>query len=179
MPLIQQRPFRSPHYTVSHAGLVGGGRLPGPGEISLAHRGVLFLDEIPEFAGHSLEAMRQPLEDGTVTISRANGSVTFPAKFMLIGAMNPCPCGFLSDPGRECTCSQSSIVRDQKRLSGPLIDRIDIHVEVPRVEYDKLTNALQPEPSVTIRARVQQARDTQIARFAGSKRTCNADMGPG
>jgi magnesium chelatase family protein len=179
MPLIQQRPFRSPHYTVSHAGLVGGGRLPGPGEISLAHRGVLFLDEIPEFAAHSLEALRQPLEDGMVTISRANGSVTFPAKFMLIGAMNPCPCGFLNDPGRDCTCSQSSVVRYQKRLSGPLLDRIDIHVEVPRVEYDKLTNSLQPEPSVDIRARVQRARDAQIARFTEGRRTCNADMGPG
>ncbi len=177
-PLIHERPFRSPHYTVSHAGLVGGGHIPRPGEISLAHRGVLFLDEIPEFASHSLEALRQPLEDGMVTISRANGSLTFPAKFMLIGAMNPCPCGFFNDPGRECTCSQSSILRYQKRLSGPLIDRIDIHVEVPHVEYEKLTGTTTPEASVSIRARVQAARDIQISRFAGTKRKSNAEMGP-
>jgi len=180
MPLIRQRPFRSPHYTVSHAGLVGGGRMPGPGEISLAHRGVLFLDEIPEFAAHSLEALRQPLEDGMVTISRANGSVTFPAKFMMIGAMNPCPCGFFSDPGRECTCSQSSILRYQKRLSGPLLDRMDIHVEVPRVEYEKLTGTTTPESSSDIRGRVHVARERQHRRFdANGRQTCNADMGPG
>ena len=177
-PLIEQRPFRSPHYTVSHAGLVGGGQLPKPGEISLAHRGVLFLDEIPEFAAHSLEALRQPLEDGMVTISRANGSLTFPAKFMLIGAMNPCPCGFFNDPGRECTCSQSAIMRYQKRLSGPLLDRIDIHVEVPHVEYEKLTGSAQPESSTSIRARVQAARDIQLKRFEGTKRASNAEMGP-
>jgi len=177
-PLIRQRPFRSPHYTVSHAGLVGGGHIPKPGEISLAHRGVLFLDEMPEFASHSLEALRQPLEDGMVTISRANGSLTFPAKFMLIGAMNPCPCGFFSDPGRECTCSQSAILRYQKRLSGPLIDRIDLHVEVPHVEYEKLTGTGQPERSDSIRSRVQAARDIQIRRFEGTRRTSNAEMGP-
>jgi magnesium chelatase family protein len=178
-PLIRQRPFRSPHYTVSHAGLVGGGQIPKPGEISLGHRGVLFLDEIPEFASHSLEALRQPMEDGMITISRAHGSLTFPAKFMLIGAMNPCPCGFFSDPGRECTCSQSAILRYQKRLSGPLLDRIDIHVEVPRVEYEKLTGTVQPEPSARIRERVQSARNRQIERFHDSKRTSNAEMGPG
>lgn len=177
-PLIRQRPFRSPHYTVSHAGLVGGGHIPKPGEISLAHRGVLFLDEIPEFASHSLEALRQPLEDGMVTISRANGSLTFPAKFMLIGAMNPCPCGYFSDPGRECTCSQSAILRYQKRLSGPLLDRIDIHVEVPHVEYEKLTGSSQPERSESIRRRVQAARDLQIKRFEGTRRASNAEMGP-
>lgn len=178
-PLVRTRPFRSPHYTVSHAGLVGGGHIPKPGEISLAHRGVLFLDEIPEFASHSLEALRQPMEDGMVTISRANGSLTFPAKFMLIGAMNPCPCGFFSDPGRECTCSQSAILRYQKRLSGPLLDRIDIHVDVPRVEYEKLTGTSEPEPSSAIRTRAQAARDRQIERFKDSKRTSNAEMSPG
>ena len=177
-PLVRHRTFRSPHYTVSHAGLVGGGQIPKPGEISLAHRGVLFLDEMPEFASHSLEALRQPMEDGTVTISRAHGSLTFPAKFMLIGAMNPCPCGFLGDPGRECTCSQSTILRYQKRISGPLLDRIDIHVEVPRVEYEKLTGSSQPEQSARIQQRVQIARDRQIERFRGSRRTSNAEMGP-
>lgn len=178
-PLIRQRPFRFPHYTVSHAGLVGGGHIPKPGEISLAHRGVLFLDEMAEFASHGLEALRQPMEDGMVTISRANGSLTFPAKFMLIGAMNPCPCGFFNDPGRECRCSQSSIIRYQKRLSGPLLDRIDIHVDVPRVEYDKLTGIQEPEPSQAIRQRAQGARNLQIARFEDSNRTSNAEMGPG
>jgi magnesium chelatase family protein len=177
-PLVRQRPFRSPHYTVSHAGLVGGGQFPHPGEISLAHRGILFLDELPEFTHGSLEALRQPLEDGVVTISRAHGSVSFPAKFMLIGAMNPCPCGFASDPERECTCTQMSIVRYQRRLSGPLLDRVDIHVEVPRVEYDKLTGTSVPEASQTIRQRVERARDLQLQRFTGTKRTSNAEMGP-
>ncbi|HEX6510444.1 MAG TPA: YifB family Mg chelatase-like AAA ATPase [Chloroflexota bacterium] len=177
-PLVRQRPFRSPHYTVSHAGLVGGGQWPRPGEISLAHRGVLFLDELPEFSHTSLEALRQPMEDGMVTISRAHGSVSFPAKFMLVGAMNPCPCGFASDPARECTCTQQSILRYQRRLSGPLLDRIDIHVEVPRVEYDKLTGTTKPETSAQIRERVEAARRVQVERFAGTKLTCNAEMGP-
>lgn len=176
-PLVRQRPFRSPHHTVSHAGLVGGGTSRSR-EISLAHRGVLFLDEMPEYASHSLEALRQPIEDGVVTISRVNGSLTFPAKFMLIGAMNPCPCGFFSDPGRECTCSQSAIPRYQKRLSCPLLDRIDIHVEVRRVEYEKLTGTSQPESSAAIRQRAQKARDRQGERFNGSRRTSNAEMGP-
>lgn len=177
-PLMRQRPFRAPHYTVSHAGLVGGGQFPRPGEISLAHRGVLFLDELPEFSHTSLEALRQPLEDGTVTISRAHGSVIFPAKFMLVAAMNPCPCGFASDPGRECTCTQQQILRYQKRLSGPLMDRIDIHVEVPRVDYDKLTGTTSPESSAAIRDRVQRAREIQRRRFAGTAITANAEMGP-
>lgn len=177
-PLVLQRPFRSPHYTVSHAGLVGGGQWPRPGEISLAHRGVLFLDELPEFTHISLEALRQPLEDGMVTISRAHGSVSFPAKFMLIGAMNPCPCGYASDPDRECTCTQQSILRYQRKLSGPLLDRIDVHVEVPRVEYEKLTGVGRPESSGDIRARVQKAREAQQDRFAGTRTTCNAEMGP-
>ncbi|HZU14756.1 MAG TPA: YifB family Mg chelatase-like AAA ATPase [Chloroflexota bacterium] len=177
-PLILQRPFRAPHYTVSHAGLVGGGQWPRPGEISLAHRGVLFLDEMAEFAHNSLEALRQPLEDGVVTISRAQGSVTFPAKFMLVGAMNPCPCGFASDPDRECTCTQQQILRYQKKLSGPLVDRIDVHVEVPRVEYDKLTGIGTPESSVDIRRRVERGRAVQGKRFAGTRMVTNADMGP-
>ena len=178
-PLVRRRPFRSPHHTTSHAGLVGGGRLPRPGEISLAHRGVLFLDELPEFGQNVLEVLRQPLEDHLVTISRAQGTVTFPANFMLIAAMNPCPCGFAGDPTRECTCSASTIARYQKRLSGPLLDRIDIHVEVPRVEYEKLTDRRAGERSADVRARVQAARERQAARFAGTPRVaCNADMGP-
>lgn len=177
-PLIRQRPFRAPHHTTSHAGLVGGGRLPRPGEISLAHRGVLFLDELPEFGQTVLEVLRQPLEDHIVTISRAQGTVTFPANFMLVGAMNPCPCGFASDPTRECTCSPSTIARYQKRLSGPLLDRIDIHVEVPRVEYEKLTSAHEVERSATVRERVLRARERQAARFAGSRVRANAEMGP-
>ena len=177
-PLVRQRPFRAPHYTISHAGLVGGGRWPRPGEISLAHRGVLFLDELPEFGQAGLEVLRQPLEDGTVTISRVNGTVTFPAKFMLVGAMNPCPCGYAGDPLRECTCSPTAIAKYQRRLSGPLLDRIDIHVEVPRVQYDKLTGSAQGEPSSAVRARVQAARERQRARFAGTALISNADMGP-
>lgn len=177
-PLVRQRPFRAPHYTVSHAGLVGGGQWPRPGEISLAHRGVLFLDELPEFSHTGLEALRQPMEDGMVTISRAQGTVSFPAKFMFVGAMNPCPCGFASDPDRECTCTQHSVARYQRRLSGPLLDRIDIHVEVPRVEYDKLTGTTLPETSASIRVRVETARALQLERFQGTKRTSNAEMGP-
>src|SRR5574340_833899 len=137
-PLIRHRPFRAPHHMISHAGLVGGGRWPHPGEISLAHRGVLFLDELPEFDSRSLEVMRQPLEDRIVTISRAQGTLTFPANFMLVAAMNPCPCGYYSDPVKECTCSLTNVLRYQKRISGPLLDRIDIHIEVPRVDYEKL-----------------------------------------
>ncbi len=177
-PLVRSRPFRAPHYTISHAGLVGGGRWPRPGEISLAHRGVLFLDEVPEFGQAGLEVLRQPLEDGTVTISRAQGTVTFPAKFMLVGAMNPCPCGFAGDPLRECTCSPTAIARYQRRLSGPLLDRIDIHVEVPRVHYEKLTDASAGESSTSVRVRVQAARERQRARFAGTALISNADMGP-
>jgi magnesium chelatase family protein len=178
VPLIRHRPFRAPHHTISHAGLVGGGAWPRPGEISLAHRGVLFLDELPEFSSKSLETLRQPLEDKIVTISRAQGTLTFPANFMLIAAMNPCPCGFYSDPVRECTCSPATITRYQKRISGPLLDRIDIHIEVPRVEYDKLTEARQGESSATIRERVEAARERQRARFAGTGLMSNADMGP-
>jgi magnesium chelatase family protein len=178
VPLIMQRPFRAPHHTISHAGLVGGGRWPRPGEISLSHRGVLFLDELPEFGQNVLEVMRQPLEDKVVTISRAQGTVTFPANFMLVAAMNPCPCGYASDPVRECTCSSGAIAKYQRRLSGPLLDRIDIHVEVPRVDYEKLADRRDVERSAVIRARVQAAREIQARRFQGTKLTCNAEMGP-
>lgn len=179
-PLIRRRPFRAPHHTISHAGLVGGGRLPRPGEISLAHRGVLFLDELPEFGQQVLEVLRQPLEDKIVTISRAQGTLTFPANFQLVAAMNPCPCGYRGDPTKTCTCSEAMVTRYQKRISGPLLDRIDIHVEVPRVEYEKLTSERLGEPSAAIRARVEAARERQRRRFAHSdgRVLCNADMGP-
>jgi len=177
-PLIRHRPFRAPHHTISNAGLVGGGHWPRPGEISLAHRGVLFLDELPEFGARTLEGLRQPLEDHKVSIARATGTLTFPANFMFISAMNPCPCGYYGDPVRECTCSMQTISRYQKRISGPLLDRIDIHIEVPRVDYDKLTDERLGEPSETIRARVEQARKVQRQRFAGTPLSCNADMGP-
>lgn len=178
IPLIQQRPFRAPHHTISHAGLVGGGNWPTPGEISLAHRGVLFLDEFPEFGSRVLEVMRQPLEDKQVTISRAQGSLTFPANFQLVAAMNPCPCGFYGDPVRECTCSNQIITRYQKRISGPMLDRIDIHIEVPSVDYDKLSDERLGEPSAVIQTRVEAARECQRARFEGTTMSCNADMGP-
>jgi len=178
VPLILQRPFRAPHHTTSHAGLVGGGRIPRPGEISLAHRGVLFLDELPEFGQNVLEVLRQPLEDKLVTISRAQGTITYPANFMLVASMNPCPCGYYGDPVRECSCSAMVIARYQKRISGPLLDRIDIHVEVPRVDYEKLADKRKVEDSATVRRRVQDARERQLQRFTGTKLTCNAEMGP-
>jgi len=177
-PLIRHRPFRSPHHTVSRAGLVGGGHWPRPGEISLAHRGVLFLDEFPEFGMRTLEVLRQPLEDKVVTISRASGSLTFPANFMLIAAMNPCPCGYYGDPTRDCTCSRAMIENYQKRISGPLLDRIDIHVEVPRVDYEKLAGNAVGESSASIRARVTAARERQRARYQETSLYANADMGP-
>jgi magnesium chelatase family protein len=181
IPLIQVRPCRAPHHTISHAGLVGGGNWPHPGEISLAHRGVLFLDELPEFGPRVLEVMRQPIEDKIVTIARAQGSLTFPANFMLVGAMNPCPCGYYGDPIKECTCSYSTVTRYQKRISGPLLDRIDIHVEVPRVEYEKLSDARLGEPSSSVQVRVEAARQVQRERFAKEESgvTTNADMRPG
>jgi magnesium chelatase family protein len=179
IPLIQRRPFRAPHHTISHAGLVGGGNWPRPGEISLAHRGVLFLDELPEFGMRVLEVLRQPLEDRVVTISRARGTATFPANFMLIAAMNPCPCGYYGDPLRDCTCTLSTVTRYQKRISGPLLDRIDIHVEVPRVDFDKLVDDRLGEPSSAVRERVEAARLRQRIRFTETGLTCNADMGPG
>ncbi|MHB0874973.1 MAG: YifB family Mg chelatase-like AAA ATPase [Anaerolineae bacterium] len=177
-PLVRLRPFRSPHHTISHAGLVGGGSNPRPGEISLAHRGVLFLDELPEFDHRSLETLRQPLEDREVTISRARGAITFPASFVLVGAMNPCPCGYFGDPTHNCTCGPSAIARYQQRLSGPLLDRFDIHVEVPAVDYDKLSSVHRGEPSAAIRARVEAARQRGRERLAGTGLISNADMGP-
>jgi magnesium chelatase family protein len=178
-PLIRNRPFRAPHHTISHAGLVGGGNIPHPGEISLAHRGVLFLDELPEFNSRAIEVMRQPMEDKVVTISRAQGSLTFSANFQLIAAMNPCPCGYFSDPVKPCTCSASTVTKYQKRISGPMLDRIDIHIEVPRVDYDKLSSDRLGESSAAIQARVQAARDIQNRRFTNSQSAnivCNADM---
>lgn len=177
-PLVVQRPFRAPHHTISHAGLVGGGRVPRPGEISLSHRGVLFLDELPEFGQNVLEVLRQPLEDKLVTISRAQGTITYPANFMLVAAMNPCPCGYYGDPIRECSCTAPAIIRYQKRISGPLLDRIDIHVEVPRIDYEKLADKRKAEDSATIRVRVQAARERQVQRLAATRLTCNAEMGP-
>ena len=176
-PLLRDRPFRSPHHTISYAGLVGGGRFPRPGEISLAHRGVLFLDELPEFGQTVLEVLRQPLEDRIVTISRASGAITYPANFIMIAAMNPCPCGYFGDPVRECCCSTSTITRYQKRISGPLLDRIDIHLDVPRVEYEKLSDARAGEPSSTIRERVERARARQVLRLRDTQFRTNADMG--
>jgi magnesium chelatase family protein len=177
VPLIRTRPFRSPHHTISHAGLVGGGNWPQPGEISLAHRGVLFLDELPEFGTRVLEVLRQPLEDKVVTISRARGSLTFPANFQLVAAMNPCPCGYFGDPVKPCTCAPSMVTKYQKRISGPMLDRIDIHIEVPRVDYDKLRSDRLGESSAEVRARVEAARDRQRQRFSSSVNiACNSDM---
>ena len=173
-PLIRIRPFRSPHHTISHAGLVGGGNWPHPGEVSLAHRGVLFLDELPEFGKQVLEVLRQPLEDKVVTISRARGSLSFPANFQLIAAMNPCPCGYYGDEKKACTCSQSTILNYQKRISGPLLDRIDIHVNVPRVEYDKLSDERFGESSADVRKRVETAREIQQQRFLEENDNPNA-----
>ena len=180
-PLVRTRPFRAPHHTISHAGLVGGGRWPRPGEISLAHRGVLFLDELPEFGNKALETLRQPLEDRVVTISRASGSLTFPASFVLVGAMNPCPCGFYGDPTKDCSCSMGMVLRYQQRISGPLLDRIDIHLDVPRVPFQKLAALDKGEASSAIRARVEQARAVQHERFAKLGKPgvlVNGDMGP-
>jgi magnesium chelatase family protein len=177
-PLIRLRPFCAPHHTISQAGLVGGGSKIRPGEITRAHRGVLFLDELPEFGQQTLEVLRQPLEDRIVTISRASGSITFPANFTLIAAMNPCPCGYAGDAEKTCTCSAAVVARYQKRISGPLLDRIDIHVEVPRVNYDKLSSERQGEPSSAVRERVTAARQRQAERFKNTRLLTNADMGP-
>jgi magnesium chelatase family protein len=177
-PIIVERPFRSPHYTISHAGLVGGGQWPRPGEISLGHQGVLFLDEFPEFGHTTLESLRQPIEDRTVTVSRVRGSITFPASFMLVAAMNPCPCGYYGDPFKECKCSSGEISRYHKRISGPLLDRIDIFVDVPHIDYEKLTEDKPGETSDKVRARVKVAHEIQLERFRGSKLKCNADMTP-
>ena len=175
-PLITRRPFRSPHHTVSNAGLAGGGTNPRPGEISMAHKGVLFLDELPEFRKDTLDMMRQPLEDGAVTISRVSGSVTYPAEFMLVCAMNPCKCGWYGDPSGRCKCSEFAVENYRSRISGPLLDRIDIVVEVPGVHFEDLRRREEAEPSAEIRKRVNAARDIQNRRFGG--RICNARMGP-
>lgn len=176
-PLVTRRPFRSPHHTVSNAGLVGGGSNPRPGEISLAHKGVLFLDEMPEFRRDTLDIMRQPLEDGQVTISRISGAVTYPAEFQLVGAMNPCKCGWYGDPSGRCRCSEASVEAYRSRISGPMLDRIDIIVEVPGVHFEDLRTRAQAEPSSEIQKRVNAAREVQNHRF-GDGRMCNARMGP-
>lgn len=175
--LIATRPFRSPHHTISDAGLIGGGKIPRPGEVSLAHYGVLFLDELPEFKKNVLEVMRQPLEDGKVTISRAILSLTYPSQFMLAAAMNPCPCGYATDPNNECSCTPPQIQRYLSKISGPLLDRIDIHIEVPAVKYKELAGTTMGESSAQIRERVKKARMVQLERFRGKKNIfCNARM---
>lgn len=176
-PLVRQRPFRAPHHTISQVGLVGGGSIPKPGEISLAHRGVLFLDEINEHPTKVLEVLRQPIEDKIVTISRAQGSITFPANFLLVGARNPCPCGYYGDPTHVCNCTPNQIQRYQAKLSGPLLDRIDMHVVVPRVEFEKLLGRGEGESSLSIRSRVEKARCLQVKRFEDFPGLyANADM---
>jgi magnesium chelatase family protein len=176
--LVAERPFRSPHHTISQAGLIGGGSVPKPGEVSLAHRGVLFLDELPEFSKTALEVLRQPLEDREVTIGRARAVLTYPAEFMLIGSMNPCPCGFFGyEEDRSCTCTPHQVHRYRSRISGPLLDRIDIHIEVPRVDYQTLSNTAVGESSSTIRERVNQAREIQGERYRGENTLCNSAMG--
>ena len=176
--LVTSRPFRAPHHTISNAGLVGGGSVPRPGEITLAHRGVLFLDELLEFDPRVLEMLRQPLEDKTVTISRARLACTFPASFILCAALNPCPCGFYGDPERECVCPPQQVSRYQRRLSGPLLDRIDLFTDVPRVPFEKLANMARGEPSEAVRDRVARARALQAARFAASPTQVNGEMSP-
>ncbi|HEV2206235.1 MAG TPA: YifB family Mg chelatase-like AAA ATPase [Candidatus Acidoferrales bacterium] len=177
--LVGTRPFRSPHHTISDAGLIGGGAIPRPGEVSLGHNGVLFLDELPEFQRNVLEVMRQPLEDGCVTIARAALSVSFPARFMLAAAMNPCPCGFFGDPMRECHCTPAQIQRYVSKISGPLLDRIDIHIEVPAVKYKELRATDDIEPSARVRDRVMQARQIQMERYKGEKKVyANSQMPP-
>jgi len=174
--LVTQRPFRSPHHTISDAGLIGGGHIPRPGEVSLAHNGVLFLDELAEYKKHVLEVLRQPLEDLSVTIARARSTITYPASFMLVAAMNPCPCGYFSDPKHECRCSFHQIQRYRSKISGPLMDRIDLHIEVPAVPYKHLGSTASSEPSASIRSRVTNARDIQSDRFQGTRIFCNAQM---
>ncbi len=177
-PLLQRRPFRSPHHTVSAAALAGGGSVPRPGEISLAHNGVLFLDELPEFNRDALEVLRQPIEDGEVTITRTAGTVKLPSRFMLVCAMNPCRCGWRGHPSGRCTCTDQMVEKYVSRISGPLLDRMDLHVEVPSVEFDAMRRREQPEPSSAVKARVDAARARQAARFAGSAVSCNAHMPP-
>lgn len=176
-PLINFRPFRAPHHSASAPSIVGGGRIPRPGEISLAHRGLLFLDEFPEFPRQVLEALRQPLEEGIIHVSRVQGSVCYPAKFILLASMNPCPCGFKGDPDKECTCSPLQVINYQKKISGPILDRIDLHIQVPRLKFAKLSQRELAEPSSTIRERVAAARAIQKERFAKQKILINSEMG--
>ncbi len=173
---VSSRPFRSPHHTASHIALVGGGSHPKPGEITLAHRGVLFLDEFPEFSRHVLESLRQPLEDGTIVVARAQGSIRFPAKFMLVASMNPCPCGFLDDPKRPCICTVGQVAKYRRKISGPLADRIDLHVSVPALPYEKLASEVVSEPSNAVQSRVEQARTIQRERFAEFGTLTNTEM---
>ncbi len=177
--LVRHRPFRSPHHNISPQGLAGGGVVPHPGEVSLAHGGVLFLDELPEFSRQAMECLRQPLEDGKVTISRVSGSLTYPSRMMLVAAMNPCPCGYFGHPTRPCTCSSAAAGRYINKISGPLLDRIDLHIEVPPVKFDRLASTQKAESSADIRRRVNAARARQRARFAGTGITANADIPPG
>ncbi|MFQ5672726.1 MAG: YifB family Mg chelatase-like AAA ATPase [Nitrospinales bacterium] len=174
--LVVRRPFRAPHHTISDAGLIGGGRFPTPGEVSLAHNGVLFLDELPEFKRNVLEVMRQPLEEGTVSIARAAGSLTYPANFMLVAAMNPCPCGYQSDPKRECHCTPLQIKKYLSRISGPLLDRIDIHIEVPALEYQELSSENVGASSAAIRESVERSRKVQLQRFRDARNYSNSQM---
>ena len=177
-PLVDTRPFRSPHHTASPVSLSGGGSIPRPGEISLAHNGILFLDELPEFDKSALETLRQPLEDGQVTITRATGSLTLPSRFMLVCAMNPCRCGWYGHPSGRCRCSAQQVEQYMRRVSGPLLDRIDMHIEVPSVEYEAMRRKEQPETSAAVRQRVNAAREVQKRRFEGTAVTCNAYMTP-
>ena len=177
-PLLTRRPFRSPHHTTSAAALAGGGPAMRPGEISLAHNGVLFLDELPEFRRDVLEAMRQPLEDGEVTVARAGGTLHLPARFQLVCAMNPCRCGWRGHPSGRCHCSDRDVEKYVEKISGPLLDRIDMHVEVPSVEYEAMRRKEQPESSADVRARVNAAREVQKKRYAGTDVSCNAYMTP-
>ncbi len=179
IPIIKKRPFRAPHHSVTKAGLTGGGSIPTPGEISLAHNGVLFLDELPEFNRSSMETLRQPLEDGKVTISRAAGSLTYPCSITLIGAMNPCPCGFYGHPTKQCTCSEKAVRRYLGKISGPLLDRLDLHIEVPPVDFDSLNAKGKEETSEQVRERVIAARLIQLKRYSGTEITCNARITPG
>lgn len=175
-PFIVKRPFRSPHHTVSSAAIAGGGTVPKPGEISLAHNGVLFLDELPEFKRDVMEAMRQPLEDGTITISRVSGSLTYPSSIMLVAAMNPCPCGYYGHPTKSCSCTPNAVKRYLGKISGPMLDRLDIHVEVPPVDYKALSSDRKEETSAEIRTRVNKAREIQLERYKGTNITCNARL---
>ena len=178
VPLLKNRVFRSPHHSISMAGLTGGGSTPRPGEISLAHNGVLFMDELPQFTRPAMESLRQPLEDGVITISRAGGRATYPSSFMLVGAMNPCPCGYFGHPTRACTCSQTKVSLYLNKISGPLLDRMDLQVEVPPVEYDRMADARPAESSAEVRRRVEAARQIQRRRYAGTGVTCNARLTP-